>query len=231
MRPISERLSPVVQALVVIDAVLFFFYVLVRVAQPFFDNHLALTPAFFAGELWQPLTSQFIHLEFVSFAFNMIGLWFVGATVERTLGTRRFLALFLVSGVAAALLTLVLGRALGLVVPIYGCSQAVLALFVAFGAAFDRAPTRVIGGLILEARTLTLILVGFALVSDVVGWSLPRLAGDVLAIALGYVFAGGRGQGLRRMFGGMRAKRARRRYQVIEGGRTSGSRQQPPYLN
>jgi hypothetical protein len=35
----------------------------------------------------------------------------------------------------------------------------------------------------------------------------------------GYVMVGGRGQGLKRLWGSARAKRVRRRYQVLEGGR------------
>jgi membrane associated rhomboid family serine protease len=230
MRPITDRLSPVIRALVIIDAVLFLFYTAVTPARVFFQEHLALGPAFYRGEAWQPLTAQFVHLDFLGFAFNIIGLWFVGATVERTLGTRRFLIVFFVSGVAAALVTVLVFRVTGELRLIAGCSSAVLALFVAFGAAFGRTPTRVLGGLVLEARTLTAILVGFALVADLANGSVAQLAGDVMAILLGYVLAGGRGQDLIRLFGGMRAKRARRRYQVLEGGRSASGRR-PPYVN
>jgi rhomboid family protein len=229
MRPITDRLSPVIRALVVIEAVLFLFYVVVKPAQIFFHEHLALGPLFFRGEIWQPVTALLVHIDFISFAFNIIGLWFVGATVERTLGARRFLVVFFATGVAAALTTLLLFRVTGDARLIAGSGSAVLALFVAFGAAFGRTPTRVLGGLVLEARTLTAILVGFALVADLVNGSLAQLAGDVVAVILGYVLAGGRGQELKKMFGGMRAKRARRRYQVLEGGRGGSAR--PPYLN
>jgi hypothetical protein len=125
--------------------------------------------------------------------------------------------------------TLLVFRLTGELRLIAGCSSAVLALFVAFGAAFGRTPTRVLGGLVLEARTLTAILVGFALLADLVNGSVAQFAGDVVAVLLGYVLAGGRGQELKRLFGGMRAKRARRRYQVLEGGRGTSGR--PPYLN
>jgi membrane associated rhomboid family serine protease len=231
MRPITERLSPVIRALVVTEALLFLFYVLVKPAQYFFNEHLALNPLFYRGEIWQPLSSMFVHVDFISFAFNIIGLWFVGATVERTLGTRRFLMVFFASGVVAAVVTLLLFRVTGEMRLIVGCGSAVLALFVAFGVAFGRTPTRVLGGLVLEARTLTAILVGFALVADVVNGSLAQLGGDVAALLLGYALAGGRGQELKRLFGGMRAKRARRRYQVLEGGRGTSASGHPPYLN
>ena len=56
----------------------------------FIETHLALGPAALLGrpvpELWQLVTSLFVHLEPWSFFFNMLGLWFVGATIERQLG-------------------------------------------------------------------------------------------------------------------------------------------------
>src|SRR4051812_23541132 len=89
MRPITERLSPVIKFLVIADALLYAFYIFVEKAQPFFDQHLALTLATLSGEAWQPLTSLFVHVRFITFLFNVIGLWFVGATIEHQVGTRR----------------------------------------------------------------------------------------------------------------------------------------------
>src|SRR4051812_39876084 len=113
MRPITERLSPVVKALVVLESVLFAFYVVVTPARVFFNEHLALGPGALKGELWQLATALVVHLDPISFFFNMIGLWFVGATVERSIGTRRFLTLFLVSGIAANVVMLLLAVAIG----------------------------------------------------------------------------------------------------------------------
>jgi membrane associated rhomboid family serine protease len=219
MRPVTERLSQAVKILVIADAVLFFFAVLVPPANLFFKQHLALGPGMMSGELWQPFTALFVHLDPISFLFNMVGLWWVGASVERSLGTRKFLALFFIPGVVANVVIGVVAWQLGMPQLYAGCGTAVLGLFVAFGTMFDRTPTRIIGGLVLEARVLVAILVGFALVANLVQGTWPWLAGDVAAAIIGYGMAGGRGEGLRRMWGGMRAKRSRRRYQVLEGGR------------
>jgi membrane associated rhomboid family serine protease len=232
MRPITERLSPVVKALVVVEALLFAFYLVVNPSRIFFHEHLALGPGALHGELWQLFTALVVHIDGLSFFFNIIGLWFVGATVERAVGTRRFLTLFLVSGVAANVVMLLLSVALGEPALIAGSGRAVLALFVAFGALFDRTPLRVLGGLVLEARVMTAILVGFSLLADVTQGYWAGLGGSVVAVILGYLLAGGRGSGLRSLWGGLRAKRVRRRYQVIEGGRDKGSQSsRPPYLN
>jgi membrane associated rhomboid family serine protease len=219
MRPITERLSQAVKVLVIADAVLFFFAVLVEPARTFFKEHLALTPGTLTGEVWQPVTALFIHLDVLSFFLNMVGLWFVGASLERTMGTRKFLAIFFVPAVAANVVAVLVAALLHSPQLYSGCGIAVMALFVAFGTLFDRAPARILGGLVLEARVLTAILVGFSLLADIVRATWPMLAADITAVIVAYVMCGGRGEDLRRLLGGMRAKRSRRRYTVLEGGR------------
>ena len=234
MRPITERLSPVVRALVIINAVLFFFYVMVKQVQPFFQLHLALGPNFLRGELWQPLSSMFVHIDPLSFIFNVIGLWFVGATIERAVGTRRFLVLFFGSGIVSNLAMVGAALVWGGSQILPGCSNSVLALFVAFGTIYDRTPSRILGGLVVQARVLALILVGFALLADLSRGAWAMLIGDLVAIAMGYVLAGGRGEGVKRGWTGWRARRTRQRYQVLEGGRGGDEprkRGRTPYMN
>src|SRR3954469_18809639 len=92
--PVAERLSPTITALVVTLGVLWAAYVTAPALRPFVDNHLALTPtSVAAGEVWQLVTALFIHKEAapISLFFDCLGLWFVGATVERDFGRKRFL--------------------------------------------------------------------------------------------------------------------------------------------
>lgn len=227
MRPLADRLSPVIRAFVIVDALLLAFYALVKPARSFVEQHLALGPSLLSGEIWQLATSLFVHVEPLGFFFNILGLWFVGAAVEREFGTRRFLALFLVPGVAANATMGFLQASLGRPDFFTGCGQSVLALFVAFAVAYGRAPARILGSLVIEARTLSLIIVGFALLADIANGIWSALAGTLVAVGLGYLLAGGRGDGLRDLLHGLRARRARRRYQIIEGGRSG----RPPYLN
>lgn len=230
MRPITDRLSPVIKLLVIVDALLFCFYAVVKPSQPFFDLHLALNPNFLArSEVWQAVTSLFVHLDFLSFAFNVLGLWFVGATIERQMGTRRFLTLFFVAGVVTNVVIILLAMSMGGQQIYAGCSNVVLAMFVVFGTIYDRTPARILGGLELEARYLAMILVGFSFLADATRGAWPALAGDLVAVFIGYVMAGGRGEFVGRLWGGMRAKRVRRRYQVLEGGR--GGHRKPEDLN
>lgn len=235
MRPVTERLSPTITFLVVANALIFAFYALVKPARVFVDSHLALSgPGLLSGEVWQPFTSLFVHIEPIGFFFGMLGLWFVGATIERELGRRRFLTLYFVPAVVGNVVMAVLSTRFGPPELFAGSGAAVLALFVAFGKIYGRTPARVFGSLVLEARVLTGIFVAFALLMDLSRGALPALAGDVVSVLLAYVMAGGRGAFVRSLFDRMRGKGGgRRRLQVMEGGRrrSGAEEKRSRYLN
>ena len=194
----------------------------------FIEEHLALGQAVFRHlELWQLGTSIVFHLDGISFLFGMIGLWFVGAAMERELGRTRFLTIYLVSAVLANLAIAGVSLWLGRVELFGGSSMAVLALFVAFGRIYNRTPVRLLGTMVLEARTLTAILVGFALVADLLRVSLPAVAGDLVAVAAGYVLSGGRGAGIAVLWQRLRRGKPRRRFQVVDGGQGPSKGQGP----
>src|SRR4051812_4090592 len=133
--PVTERLSPAITALVVTLAAIWAVYVTAPVIRPFVDNHLALTPtSVAAGEVWQLLTALFIHREAapVSLFFDVLGLWFVGATVERDFGRRKFLLFFFLPAIVANAATTRLALWIGASPLVWGTSGAVMALFVVF---------------------------------------------------------------------------------------------------
>src|SRR5258708_6763587 len=133
-RPISERLTPVIKALVIAQTLVFAFYRLVPQSHGLLAEHLALGPGLWEGEVWQLLTALFLHTDGITLILNLIGLWFVGAYTERTTGTRRFLLLFLGSGVASNLAMAGVARISTYQTAeiFFGASYAVLALFVAY---------------------------------------------------------------------------------------------------
>jgi membrane associated rhomboid family serine protease len=65
-------------------------------------------------EVWRVITFQFLHANFTHLLFNMLGLFFFGALVERYLGSRRYLAFYLTCGVCGSLLYLLLNALGGL---------------------------------------------------------------------------------------------------------------------
>lgn len=59
--------------------------------------------SFFAGKLWTVLTSMFVHLEVWHLFANMVSLFFIGNFVEKLIGRKRILGLYLLSGIFAGL--------------------------------------------------------------------------------------------------------------------------------
>ncbi len=66
----------------------------------------AWLPGVADGAYWQLITSAFAHVEIWHIAFNMLALWFLGPQLELALGRARFLALYLVSGLAGSVVVL-----------------------------------------------------------------------------------------------------------------------------
>ena len=90
------------------------------------------------GWSWlRPLTSLFMHADWMHLLGNMLFLVIFGLPAERALGSRRFLALFLIGGAFANLVgAWTLSSQLR---PIIGCSGAVSAMLGAYLALFPRA--------------------------------------------------------------------------------------------
>ncbi|MFI9150874.1 rhomboid family intramembrane serine protease [Streptomyces sp. NPDC053367] len=61
-----------------------------------------------AGEWYRLLTSAFTHAEYWHIGFNLFSLWIIGSQVEAALGRVRYLALYLLSGLAGSTLAYLL---------------------------------------------------------------------------------------------------------------------------
>jgi membrane associated rhomboid family serine protease len=219
MRPITERLSPVTKYLLLASTFVYLFYVAVPNLRGVIATRLALGPMVLLGDVWQPVTALLVHIDFISFLFNMVGLWFLGAPVERQFGRRRFLILFFLVGVVSNLVLAAWMWFFGTPLLAAGCGTTLLAMLAVFGTVYDRTPMSFFGALVLEARVIALLFLGFAVLANVARGTWPMLVADLVAMLMGYVMAGGRGEGLKRLWSSAHAKRVRRRYQVLEGGR------------
>jgi membrane associated rhomboid family serine protease len=62
------------------------------------------TPLLSEGEWWRIFTAQFLHWGAMHLAFNMLGLWILGRTVEAMLGFWRYIALYLICGAGGMLI-------------------------------------------------------------------------------------------------------------------------------
>jgi len=90
--------------------------------------------------LWQLVTYSTLHASFAHLAFNMLGLFMFGREVERVLGARRMLALYLASIVAGALAQLAVLWWLmrGAAYPTIGASAGVFGALIAYALLFPR---------------------------------------------------------------------------------------------
>jgi membrane associated rhomboid family serine protease len=229
-RPITERLTPVIKGLILTMVVLYAAYVFVREARPLVETHLAIGTRLFRGEVWQPLTSMFVHVDPLLFAMDLLGIWFTGAQLERVQGTRRFLTMFFLAGVLSNLTLAGIDRLRmgGLELDVAfttGSAYAVLAMFVAFGRIYDRTQTQILGGLFVQSRHMAMFFVGWFALAALFRQNWGELGATFVATAVGFLGAAPGGWDAIRQR--LKVRRMRRRYRVLEG----GNRPSKKYLN
>ncbi|MFI5658152.1 rhomboid family intramembrane serine protease [Streptomyces sp. NPDC051684] len=78
------------------------------------------------GQWYRLLTAMFLHGSYIHIAFNMLSLWWIGGPLEAALGRARYIALYLVSGLAGSALTYLLADQNQ---PSLGASGAIFGLF------------------------------------------------------------------------------------------------------
>ena len=131
------------------------------------------------GHIWTLLTSTFLHANFFHLFVNMFSLYFLGNFLEMIIGRKRFLWLYLLSGILAGLFYVVLSYFFGVSVlgaKIFGAPDvyAVGASGVIFAIAGVLALLTPRNRVYLIAGPLIAIVLGAAL-SGVVGQNYPGL--------------------------------------------------------
>jgi len=98
------------------------------IANPAVIGYVAFNPAdFFAGHhLWTLITSVFMHGSPSHLFLNMLSLMFLGGFVERLIGSKRYLGIYLIAGIIANLFYAFFSYAFNLnSIPAVGASGAV----------------------------------------------------------------------------------------------------------
>ena len=147
----------------------------------------ALIPALVAeGEAWRLVTSAFLHSGFVHLALNMLSLYFLGSFAEVTFGRSRFLALYLISGIAGGLAYLYFGS---FSAPAVGASGAIFGLLGGvFGFAIRRGTFSMRNPIISQLLLLT--AVNLFLGATIPGVSNTAHIGGLLGgLVFGYLMA------------------------------------------
>jgi membrane associated rhomboid family serine protease len=227
MDPIAARLTPTIKLIIVVLSTMFLFSVFVPASRELL-RHLVVGPNLF-HEPWQAVTGLFIHFSPIQFIFSLIGLWFIGAYLEASLGRRKFLTLYLGAGVVANIAVGLTAWLLSAPTGEVACSLAILALFVAFGRLWANQEVQVLPGLVFKARHVSTFWVLFAIVGALISGALPYLAGVLVATLAGYVLAGP--FSLRHLYDTYRARRLRQRYRVLDGGAPKRGKSRDKYWN
>src|SRR5262245_26365399 len=128
------------------------------------------------GEWYRLITAAFLHGSLIHLALNMIVLWFIGAPVEMAIGRGRFLALYLISGLAGSAGALIFSPdavTVGASGAIFGILGAALVL------EFQRS--YVLGGQALGLIVVNLVLT-FAIPNISIGGHIGGLIGGALSM-------------------------------------------------
>ena len=150
-----------------------------------FSTALAVWPHL---EYWRFIGFQFLHANLTHLLFNMMGLFFFGSMVEQYLGSKRYLAFYLLCGICGAFLYLLL-NATGYVVtqragaplaipgllftdtytPLVGASAGIFGVLMAGAFLAPRAQVLLFFIIPMELRTLAYALVAIAFISVLTG--------------------------------------------------------------
>jgi membrane associated rhomboid family serine protease len=108
MRFMFPHLTPVVKWLLIINISVFLIAVFIKPLGFFIYDWFQLdaTSLTRAMQLWRLITYQFLHAPYSIWhiMLNMLGLFFLGPTLERHWGSKKFLPFYLGCGIAGALL-------------------------------------------------------------------------------------------------------------------------------
>lgn len=184
-----------------------------------------------SGWVWQPVTYMFLHdpRAFTHILFNMLGIWMFGVELERLWGTKFFVRYYFVTGIGAALTSIVVSLLpFSFASEVYGAttvgaSGALYGLLLAYGYYYPDRPILMFLLFPIPAKYFVMIIGAISFLSAIGGGSSVAHATHLGGLLVGYLY-------LRSGRGGMMAEikyrwvkwkmnRIRRRFDVHQGGR------------
>ncbi|QDU70720.1 rhomboid family intramembrane serine protease [Mucisphaera calidilacus] len=140
-------------------------------------SYFSVDLAIYNLQIWRFITYQFMHSpsDFTHILFNMIGLYFFGPLLERTIGSRRFLAFYLLCGVSGAVVASLLGAIPGLIfmppeIPLVGASGSLFGILAACAVLFPNMRVMLLFPPIpMTMRTMAFVFLGIAGLSVLAG--------------------------------------------------------------
>lgn len=148
-------MTPWVLRLILANAAVF----LLQLSLPGVEGPFVLVPALLLTRPWTLISYMFLHGGFGHLFFNMLSLFFFGPRLEARLGSRNFLILYFVSGIAGALLSLVFTPYAAII----GASGAVFGVLLGFARYWPRDQILIWGVFPIEARWMVAGMTALAL--------------------------------------------------------------------
>jgi len=221
--------STAIKALIVSNVVIFFAQVLYR---PLTDA-FGLEPFRVVRELqvWRLATYMFLHdpSGLIHILFNMLALWMFGTELERVWGTRYFLKFYFVTGVGAAIMTVLLS-----LLPfsmsntlytsnVIGASGAIYGLLLAFALYFPDRPILLYFLFPIPARYFVMIMGAMAFYFSLGQTSGVANATHLAGLLVGYLYLKSARMHplaeLKYRYLKWKINRVRRKFDVYPGGR------------
>jgi membrane associated rhomboid family serine protease len=198
---------------------------------PGVNDWLTLVPALVTTrfEIWRAATYMFLHGGVFHLLFNMLALWMIGAQLERIWGTRYFLKYYFVTGIGAAVLTVLFSllpfafsRAL-YGVPILGASGAIYGLLLAFALYFPEQEIYMYFLFPIKAKYFVMILGAIQLYASLAVMSGVASATHLFGLLVGYLMLKGARMDplaeIKYRYLKWKINRVRKKFDVYSGGR------------
>ncbi|MDR1611060.1 MAG: rhomboid family intramembrane serine protease [Candidatus Symbiothrix sp.] len=134
-----DNIPPVTRNLLIINVGVFLACLLIKPLE-FYLALFNYDSGYF--NIYQLVTYMFAHASFEHIFFNMFALFMFGGVLENYWGQKRFLTYYMVTGIGAGLIQLLVFYLQGITypVPTVGASGAIFGLLLAFGMLFPNTP-------------------------------------------------------------------------------------------
>ena len=185
--------------------------------------------------IWQPFTYMFLHGGIGHILFNMLGIWMFGVELERMWGTKFFLRYYAITGVGAAITTIVVAllpfdaTSLSYVSNTIGASGALYGLLLAFALYYPDRPILMFMLFPLPAKYFVMVIGGISFLLSATGGA-PTVAhvAHLGGMVFGYFYLrsgrGGLSAEIKYRYLKWKMNRLRRKFDVYSGGRSDWDR-------
>ena len=216
---IGPTMTPIVKRLLVITGSVFFLQKLVGYEINFIFG-LVPTSIWHDYYLWQLGSYIFLHGGLFHLLFNLFALWMFGCELERYWGKKIFLKYFFITGVGAAICTVLITP--GLSIPTIGMSGAIYGILLAYGWSFPNRTIYIYLLFPIKAKHLVIIFGAIELYASLVGTygsiaHITHLGGMLFGVI--YLNYPTIWRFLYRLYIKWKWSKLKRRYRVINGGK------------